>query len=200
MKLQNISLMMIAVFCMSGIAQAQQRSASPQAQQDVARQQEILAARNEGALAVLRRVVITPAQGAWWTNKELLTRLGLTDDQKTKIERAFENHRYNLESSQKLLDSEETQLGRLLQADTIDRAAILAQIDHVTRARSEMERTNSVMTLEMREVLTRPQWMQLQQQQPTWFKPVIQYVAPNAVRTEIEVQRGGGGRGVRGQQ
>src|SRR5262249_29966278 len=110
-----------------------------------------------------------------------------------------------LEANQKLLEMEESQLGRLLQSETIDRAAILAQIDHVTRARNEMERTNSVMTLDMREVLTRPQWMQLQQQPAngwsygvTWTPGVIQYVNPNA--TNDGVQRGGGGRGARGQQ
>src|SRR5262245_9825311 len=29
--------------------------------------------------------------GAWWTNTALVERLGLTDDQKAKIERAYEN-------------------------------------------------------------------------------------------------------------
>src|SRR5437867_2548966 len=34
--------------------------------------------------------------GAWWTNAALVERLGLTDDQKARIERAFENHRLEL--------------------------------------------------------------------------------------------------------
>ena len=37
--------------------------------------------------------------GAWWTNTALLTRLGLTDDQKLRIERVYESHRQNLVSS-----------------------------------------------------------------------------------------------------
>lgn len=99
--------------------------------------------------------------GAWWTNNAIVERLGLTDDQKTKIERAFENHRPKLESSREFLEKEEAQLARLLEAESVDRNAILAQIDRVVQARSEMERVNSAMTLEMREQLTRAQWMQL---------------------------------------
>jgi len=100
--------------------------------------------------------------GAWLTNTALVARLGLTDDQKAKIERAFENHRQQIMSSTELLEKEEAQLARLLEGDPIDRNAVLTQIDRVIQARGEMERANSAMTLEMREYLTRAQWMQLQ--------------------------------------
>jgi len=100
--------------------------------------------------------------GAWWTNTALVQRLGLTDDQKAKIERAFENHRQNIVSSTELLEKEEAQLARLLEADPVDRNAVLTQIDRVVQTRGDMERANSVMTLEMRQYLTRAQWMQLQ--------------------------------------
>src|SRR5262245_38113949 len=47
-----------------------------------------------GAGLGARRIEISPwLNGAWWTNTNLVTRLGLTDDQKTKIEKTFENHR-----------------------------------------------------------------------------------------------------------
>src|SRR5439155_1830032 len=84
------------------------------------------------------------------------------DDQKAKIERAFENHPLRIVSNTELLEKEEAQLARLLEAEPLDRNAVLTQIDHVTQARGEMERENSAMTLEMREQLTRTQWMQLQ--------------------------------------
>ena len=100
--------------------------------------------------------------GAWWTNAAVIQRLGLTDDQKARLERAFENHRQTLVTSTGLLEKEETQLARLLEAETIDRSAVFTQIDRVTQARGEVERANSAMTLEMREQLTRAQWMQLQ--------------------------------------
>jgi Spy/CpxP family protein refolding chaperone len=104
--------------------------------------------------------------GAWWTNANVVTRLGLTDDQKAGIERAFENHRQSLASSTELLEKEEVQLGKLLAADPLERNAVHSQIDKVVQARSEMERTNAAMMLEMREQLTLAQWTQLQSLQP----------------------------------
>ncbi len=103
--------------------------------------------------------------GAWWTNAALVDRLGLSDDQKARIERAFENHRVDLATRSETLSKEEAQLAKLLEADTVDRSAVFTQIDRVTQARAELERVNSTMTLEMREVLTRAQWLQLQPSQ-----------------------------------
>jgi TonB family protein len=102
------------------------------------------------------------AGGAWWTDAALVQRLGLTDDQKSKIERTFENHRQTIVSGTALLEKEEAQLARLLAADPLDRNAVLTQIDRVVQARGEVERANAAMTLEMREHLTRAQWAQLQ--------------------------------------
>jgi Spy/CpxP family protein refolding chaperone len=112
-----------------------------------------------------RGLLVNPNSGAWWTNTALLTRLGLTDDQKLKIERAFENHRQNLTTSRDTLEKEEGQLARLLDAEPLDRSGVTTQIYKVVQARGEMEKVNALMTLEMREVLTRAQWMQLQVQQ-----------------------------------
>src|SRR5262249_3032982 len=98
---------------------------------------------------------------AWWTDTALVQRLGLTDDQKAKIERAFENHRQQIVSATETLEKEEAQLDRLLAAQMVDRNAVLTQIDRVIQARGEVERANSAMPLEMREYLTAAQWLQL---------------------------------------
>jgi hypothetical protein len=112
-----------------------------------------------------RGLLVNPVSGAWWTNTALLTRLGLTDDQKLKIERVFESNRQNLTTSKDNLEKEEAQLARLLDAEPLDRGSVTTQIFKVVQARGEMEKINALMTLEMREVLTRAQWMQLQVQQ-----------------------------------
>ena len=119
-----------------------------------------------GAAAAAPPVVTQPS-GAWWTNTALVQRLGLTDDQKTKIERAFENHRQNIVSNTDLLEKEEAQLAKLLGAEPIDRNAVLSEIDRVTLAQREVARATAVMTLEMRGSLTLAQWTQLQSE-PTF--------------------------------
>jgi Spy/CpxP family protein refolding chaperone len=111
-------------------------------------------------------VTINPfrsSTGAWWTNAALVARLGLTEDQKTRIARAYENHRLKIASTTNQLEKEELQLVGLLRAESIDRNAVLSQGDRVIQARGEVERVNNAMTLEMREVLTRTQWIQLPQ-------------------------------------
>ena len=103
--------------------------------------------------------------GAWWTNANVVAELRLTDDQKTKINRAFENHSRNIMNSTGFLEKEEMQLARLLEAESIDHVAVLNQTNRVIQARGEVERETAAMTLEMREQLTRDQWQKLQAMQ-----------------------------------
>jgi Spy/CpxP family protein refolding chaperone len=107
---------------------------------------------------------ISPSQpsAAWWTDTALIARLGLSSDQKTKIENIFEQYRQNLLSSRANLEKEEALLARMLDADTIEAKLALPQIDRVTQARGDMEKIYARMTLEMRQCLTRNQWAQLQ--------------------------------------
>ncbi|HET9218207.1 MAG TPA: periplasmic heavy metal sensor [Terriglobia bacterium] len=134
---------------------------------------------------------------AWWTNTPLVTRLGITPDQKARIERTFENHRPRLESARATLEKEEAQLAQLMNVEPFDRNAALTQAFRVVQARSEMERENTLMAVEMREHLTRAQWAQLPQPSVS-----LSYAAKELgrrVRTQ-EATTGGGGRGARGQQ
>jgi Heavy-metal resistance len=201
MKRQHILLNILAMLLVGAMAQAQSPAPSPSdSPQDTLRALvQGLQARGQqggvgrGAVGTPPRVVVvTPLNGAWWTNTNLVARLGLTDDQKTKIEKTFENHRQALTSNKDQLEKEETQLAKLLGAETIDRNAVLSQIDRVVQARGEMERTNSVMTMEMREYLTLAQWTQLQSQ-PIWLERPVYFPAVPGIR-------GGGQRGNRGQQ
>ena len=108
--------------------------------------------------------VLTGAPSAWWTDTALTTRLGLSDVQKARIENIFQTHRQNLTTSKDALEREEAQLSKLLAAEPIERPSVFTQINKVIQARSDMERVNATMTLEMREQLTRAQWTQLQAQ------------------------------------
>jgi len=116
--------------------------------------------------------------GAWWTNTTIVAELGLTEDQKTKINRAFENHSRTIVYNSGQLEKEEMQLARLLEAEPIDRTAVSNQTNRVIQSRGEVERETAAMTLEMREQLTRAQWMKLQALQ-------LQLNARRVVREEV---------------
>ena len=174
-------IVLIALLMTAATAQAQQRTLSPESQQraaDLLKQLQF----SRGLLG-----------GAWWTNADFAARIGLTDDQKAKLQRAFDNHRQNLAANSEALNKEEAQLAKLLEAETLDRNAVLAQIDRVVQARSELERTNAAMTLEMREALTRTQWMQVPQ------PSTVIKGANGTVWVDGGLGiRGSGGRGLRG--
>jgi Spy/CpxP family protein refolding chaperone len=100
---------------------------------------------------------------AWWTDAALVARLGLTEDQKARIEAIVEQYRQTLVQNRTALEREEAALARMLEAEPMESVnAVSNQIERVIQARGEMERTNSKMTLEIRQTLTRAQWVQLQ--------------------------------------
>ncbi|MBI2149441.1 MAG: periplasmic heavy metal sensor [Acidobacteria bacterium] len=158
MKRHNVLLVLLAAFLIGAMAQAQQRTTNPQGVPE-----ERFRLRELDLLNQVKAIV----DPAWWNNTALVTRLGVTDDQKSRLERAYQNHRQDVASTTGLLEKEEAQLARLLEAEPLDRNAVLAQADRVIQARSEMERTNMAMTLEMREALTRDQWLQVPRN--TWL-------------------------------
>jgi Spy/CpxP family protein refolding chaperone len=142
------------------------------------------------------------AGGAWWSDDKVIARLGLSDDQKTKIERAFENHRLTLISNRNALEKEEAQLTQMINTERLDRNAVTAQILRVVNARAEMERTNAAMMLEMREQLTMAQWTQLQALPPAVLSVTVPYstlpaggtAGPRGGGQPAPGQRSGGGR------
>src|SRR5262245_44929633 len=157
MKTHSVLFALLIASLSSSIAQAQATAPNPQIQ----RKQELQLKVFDGRGAIQYHGFTVRNPGAWGTNAALVARLGLTDDQKLKIERALENHRLDLEWKTGLLQKEEDQFWRLLNSNQLNEMPLCMQIEHVVQARAELERTNSEMTLEMREYLTRSQWMQL---------------------------------------
>jgi Spy/CpxP family protein refolding chaperone len=143
--------------------------------------------RGGGNAAVI--INSSAANAAWWTNAPLVARLGLTDDQKKKIEATFEQYRQTLVLNKAELEREEALLNRMLESETLEPSkTILSQTDRVIQARAEMERTNSKMTLEMRQTLTRAQWVQLQAETA---QPVLSIITQPGRGTAPVAPRGG---------
>src|SRR6185295_3473657 len=84
--------------------------------------------------------VISPA--GWWTNAALVSRLGLTDDQKKKVEATYQQYRQTLVQNKADLEKEEATLNRMLEAEPMEPVkTISAQIERVVQTRADMERT-----------------------------------------------------------
>lgn len=104
--------------------------------------------------------------GRWWTDPELIQKLGLTTDQQKRIDTLFQQNRLKLIDLSAGLEKEEAILEPLLQADRPDEAQVLAQIDRIAQARAELEKANARMLLGFRGVLTLDQWKKLQSEGP----------------------------------
>lgn len=102
--------------------------------------------------------------GKWWKNSELVKKLGLSESQVQQIEKAFQDHRMQLIDLRAALQKQELTMQPLVDAERPDEAKVTAQIDKVTQARADLEKSNAKMLLAIRRILTVEQWKQLQAQ------------------------------------
>ncbi len=102
--------------------------------------------------------------GPWWDNPEVAQKIGLTDDQKKKIDDIVQQHRLKLVDLDATLKKEEITMEPLVNSDQPDEAKLLAQIDKVAQARAELEKANARMLLGVRRVLTTDQWKKLKEE------------------------------------
>jgi Spy/CpxP family protein refolding chaperone len=102
----------------------------------------------------------------WWKNPDLVKKLGLTDDQQTKMDQIFQDSRLKLIDLHASLEKEEAILDPLLSSDQPDESKIVSQIDRVAQARGELEKANARMLLGLRRILTADQWKKLSAEAP----------------------------------
>ncbi|HUK26759.1 MAG TPA: periplasmic heavy metal sensor [Terriglobales bacterium] len=100
--------------------------------------------------------------GAWWKNSEVVKELQLTDAQVKQIEQTFLDYRLKLIDLRADVERQETKLQPLLEADQPNEQQVGSQVDAVVAARGRLEKTNTMMMLAIRRVLSVEQWKKLQ--------------------------------------
>jgi len=99
--------------------------------------------------------------GRWWDKPEVAQQVGITDDQKKKMDDIFQQHKLHLIDLKAALEKQEAIMQPLIEADQPDEGKILAQIDAIAQARAELEKAHARMLLGIRTVLTPDQWKKL---------------------------------------
>ncbi len=99
--------------------------------------------------------------GKWWKDSALMKTIGVSDDQVTKIEKIFQDHRLQLIDLHADLEKQEAILEPLVEADQPVESQVAAQIDKVAQARASLEKSDAMMLLAIRRVLTVDQWKKL---------------------------------------
>lgn len=114
---------------------------------------------------VFLSTVPASAQGfKWWQSDSFKRELGLTADQSTKIEAIFQRTLPALRTLKGALDKAEADFNQMVEAS--DDAQVMAQVGVVEAARSELNKSRTMMLLRMRRVLTpdqRVKFVMLQQ-------------------------------------
>ena len=120
------------------------------------------------AVGVATAALLAPpasAQGfKWWQSEMFKRELGLTADQSAKIEAIFQKTVPVLRQEKDALDRAQADFNQMIEAS--DDAQVMAQVGVVEVARSELNKSRTMMLLRMRRVLTpdqRVKFVMLQQ-------------------------------------
>jgi Spy/CpxP family protein refolding chaperone len=92
--------------------------------------------------------------GRWWDEKSFAKSLGLSGDQRKRMDTIFGENKGTLLSLYHSLEAEEASLERLTSGAHLDEEQIFRQIDKVTEARAALEKANAHMLLEIRKQMT----------------------------------------------
>jgi Spy/CpxP family protein refolding chaperone len=118
--------------------------------------------RYAALFAVLLLVVPASAHGQgfkWWMSDEYRRELSLTQDQSRRIEEIFQAALPSLRTQKKALDDEEKQFQTTMQRGNY--SAVMEQVDRLEAARAALNRSRTMMLVNMRQVLTKDQWIKL---------------------------------------
>jgi Spy/CpxP family protein refolding chaperone len=100
----------------------------------------------------------------WW-DSPIVGGLDLTDAQRTEIRSVIQDYRGRMVDVRRAVQKAETDLDAVFNEDTVDQRRGAEAIDHLTKARADMTKSVSEMSLRMRAVLTTQQWQELQRRQ-----------------------------------
>lgn len=100
------------------------------------------------------------AQGfKWWASDEYKRELSLTMEQSRKLEEVFQAALPSLRSQKKALDDAEKQFQQVMERENF--SSIMEKVDHLEGARASLNRTRTMMLVNMRRLLTTEQWIKL---------------------------------------
>ena len=155
MKETVASLALLIVFCGLAIAQEPPPPAEGPTTVQVGPSMEGRVVRGPGM------VYRVSGPGKWWKDSALMKKVGVSDEQIQRIEKIFQDHRLQLIDLHAALEKQEVILEPLVEADQPEEAQVIAQIDKVAQARANLEKSNALMLLAIRRVLTVDQWKKL---------------------------------------
>jgi Spy/CpxP family protein refolding chaperone len=103
----------------------------------------------DGAMGMRGWLPLGPP-GRWWDDPDFAKDLGLTPEQKSKMDDIFNAHKAEIFSSYTSLLTEESALEKITHEIHPDEAGVFSAIDRIARARASLEKANAHMLLAIR--------------------------------------------------
>jgi Spy/CpxP family protein refolding chaperone len=120
----------------------------------------------DGTQSTMRGGLQLGPPGRWWDEKNFARSLGLSGDQRKRMDAIFGENKGTLLSLYHSLETEEAGLERLTIGTHLDEEQIFRQIDKVTEARAALEKANAHMLLQIRKQMTDEQAEKLDEHRP----------------------------------
>ncbi len=92
----------------------------------------------------------------WWQSDKYIKELVLLPDQSRRIEEVFQKAMPKLKEKNSALDEAEAKFEKLIERG--DDGLIMEQVNVMEAARAELNKSRTLMLLDMRKVLTKEQW------------------------------------------
>jgi Spy/CpxP family protein refolding chaperone len=124
---------------------------------------------------------LAPPGFPWWKLDHSRKELGLTADQSARIDRIWEGTRPELRAEWDELSRLENKLSRMIQNDA-DEAALARQIDRLETARANVNKTRSLMLVQMMKVLKPEQRTRLTAMQQRYEEDLKKQQFPTAAQ------------------
>src|SRR5436853_4749241 len=105
-----------------------------------------------------KRIVVRREMGRWWKDPETAKKLQLNDGQISQLDQIFYEHRLKLIDYGAAMEKEDLKLQNLLDADVPNEGQISSQVDQVLSARGKLEREYTMMSLDLRKVMSLDEW------------------------------------------
>ena len=107
-------------------------------------------------LAAVCAAPVFAQRGKWWQDERFGRELGLTTEQRTRLEEIFQKTQPMLRQRMQALDDAQAEFDRLVERG--DDNSVMEQVIVVETARAELNKTRTMMLLRMRRSLTADQW------------------------------------------
>jgi Spy/CpxP family protein refolding chaperone len=112
--------------------------------------------------------------GKWWRRPEIVQALNLSDEQQDRLEAIFRSSAIDLIDLKAEVDKAAIALRGELDRPQLDRAAIRRMATRLSEARGRLFDRELTMLVEMRSVLTDPQWNRMRNEIDRLERPPMQ--------------------------